>query len=332
MRNIKLTLQYDGSAFHGWQFQPNCITVEEELKKSLRQIIGEEVKLYSCSRTDTGVHANMFCCNFKTENSRECDKLMLGLNAVLPATVSVIDCCEMPLDFHSRYDCKGKEYIYKIWNSKQRNPFLRDRALHYPWCLDDEMLDSQAKDFIGTYDFSAFCASGATVKTTVRTVIDCCEMPLDFHSRYDCKGKEYIYKIWNSKQRNPFLRDRALHYPWYLDDEMLDSQAKDFIGTYDFSAFCASGATVKTTVRTVFDCSVKRDGDLVVFSVKGDGFLYNMVRIMVGTLLDINEGKIEKNTIKDIIESCRRENAGVTAKAEGLYLNRVYYEDGEICD
>lgn len=251
MRNIKLTLQYDGSAFHGWQFQPNCITVEEELKKAVKHILGEEPKLHSCSRTDTGVHANMFCCNFLTENTRDCEKLMLGLNAVLPETVSVIGCCEVPLGFHSRYDCKGKEYIYKIWNSKQRNPFFNNRALHYPWSIDAEMLNNQAKAFIGTFDFSAFCASGATVKTTV---------------------------------------------------------------------------------RTVFDCSVKREGDLVTFSVKGDGFLYNMVRIMVGTLLDINEGKIEQNTIKAIIESGERSNAGVTAKPQGLYLNRVYYEDGEIYD
>ena len=106
---------------------------------------------------------------------------------------------------------------------------------------------------------------------------------------------------------------------------MLNIQAKDYIGTHDFSAFCAAGNTTVSNVRTIFDCSVEREGDLVTFRVKGDGFLYNMVRIMVGTLLDINSGKIEKDSIKDIIESKDRLRAGITAKAHGLYLNEVYY-------
>ena len=104
----------------------------------------------------------------------------------------------------------------------------------------------------------------------------------------------------------------------------MNGQAKQFIGTHDFKAFCASGATVKTTVRTVFDCGVKRENDLVVFYVRGNGFLYNMVRIMVGTLLSISEGKIKKDSIGKIIESKDRSFAGVTAKADGLYLNKVF--------
>ena len=105
----------------------------------------------------------------------------------------------------------------------------------------------------------------------------------------------------------------------------MNEQAKDFIGTYDFACFCAAGATVKTTVRTVFDAGVERDGDFVVFRVTGDGFLYNMVRIMVGTLIYISEGKIEKGSIPRIIESKNRLLAGKTASPEGLYLNKVFY-------
>lgn len=244
MRNLKLTLRYDGSAFHGWQFQPNCSSVEEELKKACLRILGESVKLHSCSRTDAGVHANMFCCNFHTETSRENSKIILGLNAVLPESIAVYGC--------------------------------------------DDVSDG-------------------------------------FHSRYDCFGKEYIYKIWNAKQRNPFYSNYALHFPRYIDEGFLDSQAKHFIGTHDFSAFCASGCTVKNHIRTVNNCSVTRNGDMVIFSVSGDGFLYNMVRIMVGTLLDINDSKIQKNSIYDIINSKNRDRAGITAKPQGLYLNQVFY-------
>lgn len=244
MRNIKLTLMYDGSFFHGWQLQPGLVTVEGEMRKALLRLLGEETKPVSCSRTDAGVHANEFCCNFKTESGRECEKLLRGLNAVLPPTVAVKKCEEVPLSFHSRYDCVAKEYIYLIWNGKTRNPFYESRALFYPFALD-------------------------------------------------C--------------------------------ELLDSQAKDFIGTYDFKAFCASGSSVKTTERTVFDCGVKKEGELVTFFVRGSGFLYNMVRIMVGTLLSLNEGKIEHGTIKKIILLKDRGKAGVTAEACGLYLNRVFY-------
>lgn len=247
--NVKLTMRFNGSDFHGWQIQENAVTVQECTVKAIETITGSRVTLNGCSRTDSGVHANMFCCNFRTDKEIDCRKLMRGLNAVLPDTVSV-------------YGCE--------------------------------------------------------------------RVGIEFHSRFDCKGKEYIYKIWNSEAKNPFMKNLTLHYPYKLDAEMLNEQAKDFIGTYDFSAFCSSGTDVEDKTRTVYDCKVVRDGDMVVFSVKGDGFLYNMVRIMVGTLLDINSGKIEKGTVKDIILSRDRKRSGITAKAEGLYLNEVYYDEKEV--
>ena len=243
-RNIKLTLRYDGCAFHGWQYQPNCVPVEGELKKACERILGEQVKLHSCSRTDAGVHANMFCCNFHTESDRKNEKLMTGLNAVLPTGAAVYGCEDVPDGFHARYDCKGKEYVYKIWNSPQRNPF-----------------------YVG----------------------------------------------------------HALHYPAGLDVDFLNTQARQFIGRHDFTSFCASGSSVKTTVRTIFDCRVEREGEMVYFGVHGDGFLYNMVRIMVGTLLDISGGKIEPDSIERIINAGNRQLAGVTAQPQGLYLNKVFY-------
>ena len=116
-----------------------------------------------------------------------------------------------------------------------------------------------------------------------------------------------------------------MFYPYELDAEMLEKQAKAFIGTHDFSAFCSVASEVQDKTREIYDCSVSRNGDLVEIRVKGNGFLYNMVRIIVGTLLDIQRGKIEKGTISQIIESKNRDNAGVTAEACGLYLNKVYY-------
>ena len=240
-------LQYDGAAFHGFQQQPNGDTVEAQLKKALHRLLGAGCTVYGCSRTDAGVHANAFCCNFKTANDRPCDQLLRGLNAVLPRQIAVLSCAQAAPTFHARYDCFGKEYVYQIWNGKTRNPF-------------------------------------------------------------------YL--------------DRALFYPYELDVERLNREAQDFVGTHDFAAFCASGSAVKSTVRTIYRCSVVRTGDLVLFTVCGNGFLYHMVRIMVGTLLDLQRGSIEPGGVKRIIAQKTRGSAGMTAPAEGLYLNHVYYEKG----
>ena len=156
-------------------------------------------------------------------------------------------------------------------------------------------------------------------------VYGCDEKQADFHARYDCKGKEYIYKIWNGKQRNPFLNGYALHFPRDLDVNRLNDIAAEFVGTYDFTSFCASGCTVRSMTRSVYECSVRREDELVIFSVHGNGFLYNMVRIMVGTLLDMNDGKIDES-LKSIIGAKDRNRAGITVPGCGLYLNKVFYE------
>ncbi len=242
--NVKITLAYNGASYHGWQMQDNAVSVQEKVTQAAERIFDQKISVSGCSRTDSKVHANMFCCNFIFEGYRDEEKIIKGLNAILPEDIRAYNC----------------EYV-----------------------------------------------------------------PLDFHSRFDCKGKEYIYKIWNGKIRNPFLNDYTLFFPYEIDADFLDRQAKDFIGRYDFAAFCASGSVVKDTVRTISDCSVRRDGDMVIFSVTGDGFLYNMVRIMVGTLLYISQGKIEADTVRDIILSKDRLRAGITAQPQGLYLNKVYY-------
>ena len=151
------------------------------------------------------------------------------------------------------------------------------------------------------------------------------EVGEDFHARFSAKSKEYRYLILNSPVRDPFYEKRALFYNRKIDEKLLDRECKAFVGTHDFSAFCSAGGTAKTNVRTVKDCSVKRRGELVEIRISADGFLYNMVRIIVGTLLEINEGKIEEGSIPRIIESKDRGLAGDTASGEGLYLSKVYY-------
>ncbi len=244
MRNLLVELCYDGSAYHGWQVQKNALTIQEVFQNAAERIFCTRPDIKGCSRTDSGVHANSYFVSFKTDKNIPEDKVVTALNTYLPKDIAVLSCMEVPKDFHARYSVKSKEYVYKLYNGKIRNPFYN----HY-----------------------------------------------------------------------------AFHYRYPVNAEYLNAQAKAFIGTYDFSGFCSSNSAVEDTVRTVKNFEVSRDGDMVYFTVEADCFLYNMVRIMVGTLIFINEGKIKADELKDIIESKNRKKAGKTAPPQGLYLNRVNY-------
>ena len=221
LRNLLLTISYDGKEFHGWQIQQNAMTVQEAFQTALSKIIGNDFDVKGCSRTDSGVHANMYCISLKTEHPIKPERLKAALNRWLPLSIAVLDCKEVAPDFHARYSCTSKEYIYKIWNSEVRNPFLDGYALHYRYKIDENLLDKAAQAYVGRHDFTSF-ARLITVK----------------------KG-------------------------------------------YD---------------QNVIAFSVTREGDLVTMKVEADGFLYNMVRIMVGTLLRIQQGKIAPDEIPSIIE------------------------------
>lgn len=157
-------------------------------------------------------------------------------------------------------------------------------------------------------------------------VIKSCEdVEESFHARYSVVAKEYIYKIYNAPIRDPFYNNLALHYYKPLNVEILNKAGQAFIGTHDFAAFCSTGSDKENTVRTIYDFIMRRAGDEIIILVKGDGFLYNMIRIMVGTLLFINEGKIPVDGINEIILSKDRSRSGKTTKPYGLYLNKVYY-------
>ena len=246
MTRLFLTLRYRGTNYHGWQVQPNGVTVQETLQNAIEAVTGVRSGVIGCSRTDAGVHAEKFCCTFDTECPMRGERLALALNAHLPADVAVSDVREVAADFHPRYDARGKRYVYRIWNGRQRNPFFEENAVH-------------------------------------------------------------------------------IAVP--LDDEKMDTAAKEFLGTHDFSPFCAAGSSVEDTVRTVFRCDVKREGDLVTVTVEADGFLYNMVRIMVGTLLDMVSGRLPEDAIATSFANQAREFAGTTAPAKGLTLTDVFYDD-----
>ncbi len=248
MRNILFIVSYDGSKYHGWQVQKNALAVQEVFQQAMGRVLGSTPDLKACSRTDTGVHARQFCISVHIERDIPLERLTAAMNHFLPPDIAVLSCREVPMEFHARYSCRGKEYVYQIWNTQVRNPFLNGYALHYWYPMNLEKLNRAAAHYVGAHDFTSFCT-------------------LD-------------------------LRDRG------------------------------------DMVRTVTKAELSRSGDMVTFTVAADGFLYNMVRIMVGTLLRVAQGKFEPEQIPQILECCDRNAAGPTAPACGLYLNRVFYDEG----
>ena len=246
MRNIALRLMYDGSAYHGWQVQKTQVTVAETLEKALGKVCGHPVKVVGCGRTDAGVHALRYCASFRTESRIPIDRLPLAVNTRLPMDIVVTDACEAPEDFNAIGSCLQKEYIYKIYNSRIRDPFLEKRVCFYPSVLDIDLMRRAAAAFEGTHDFRA-----------VRSV----------------------------------------------------------------------GTETRTTVRTIHWCQAEQDGDLITVRVCADGFLYNMVRAIVGTLVYASYGKLTPEEIPALLEKGDRRLTGPTMPPQGLYLNRVWYPD-----
>lgn len=158
-------------------------------------------------------------------------------------------------------------------------------------------------------------------------ILHCEEVDATFHARFCCTGKEYEYIIHNSRIKNPFYNNTAYRYWYPIDEKKLEKAAQDYVGKHDFKAFCSSDCDKDNTIRTMYYFHVKRKNDMVHFNVFGDGFLYNMVRIMVGTLLYINEGKICENEIPQLIANKDRTKAGITVPPQGLYLNKVCYSN-----
>lgn len=245
MKRIKLVVAYDGTNYKGWQIQPNGITIEEVLNRELSRLLGEEITVTGASRTDSGVHSMGNVAIFDTETRMPGDKISYALNQRLPEDIVVQDSCEVPPDWHPRYQVSRKTYEYRILNRKMRMPTRR--------------LDT------------------------------------------------YFY-----------------HHP--LDVEGMREAAAYLVGEHDFKSFCAVNAQVKTTVRTIYACDVHKDGDIITIRVTGNGFLYNMVRIIAGTLIQVGGGMYPPGKVQEILAACDRSAAGPTAPAHGLTMIGLEYE------
>ena len=207
--NIELRLQYDGTAYHGWQSQKNGVTVQDTVKDAVRKITGENVTLIGCGRTDAGVHAENYACNFHTSSTVPPEKFPYALNSVLPS------------------------------------------------------------------DIVCFAARRA---------------PEDFNAVRDAVKKRYVYRILNSEFPDAILCRYAWHYKYPLDTDKMRHAATYFMGEHDFAGFAASGFAVKTTVREIYSLDITKNEAMITIDITGNGFLYNMVRIIAGTLVSVGSG------------------------------------------
>ena len=246
MKRVKLVVAYDGTNYRGWQVQNNGETIESMLNRAISSLTGEDIHVMGSSRTDSGVHAMGNVAVFDTEARMAADKFSYALNQRLPEDIRIQNSCEVPSDFHPRYQ--------------------------------------------------------KTVKT-------------------------YEYRILNRKFPVPTERLYSYFYHYKLDVDKMREATSYLIGRHDFASFCGSGAQVKTTIRTVTGIEVFREGDMVTIRVSGTGFLYNMVRIISGTLIEIGNGQYPPERMQKILDAKDRSAAGPTAPAQGLTLMGIQFFD-----
>lgn len=245
MRNIKLTIEYDGKDFNGWQKQPGKLNIQGSIEYAIEQITGEKIELFASGRTDAGVHAYGQVANFKTNSNLPIEKFPIAINTKLKRSIRILNAEEVQESFHSRLTCKRKTYRYVINNSPIASAIYRNLETHIPQKLNVDKMKKAIKYFEGEHDFKAFKASGTSSKNSVR-------------------------KIYKAE-------------------------------------------------------IIEKDNNRIFIQLTGSGFLYNMVRIIAGTLVDVGLEKIEPEDIPNIILSGKRELAGKTLPPNGLFLLSVEY-------
>ena len=246
MSRYFIRLAYDGTAYHGWQIQPNGVTIEQKLNEALTDLLQEPIKVTGASRTDAGVHSLGNVCIFDTNTRMPAEKISYALNTRLPEDIVVQDSCQVPESFHPRFSKSRKTYEYRILNQKFRNQTRR----------------------------------------------------LDTHFYY-----------------------------YDLDVEAMQRAAAYLVGEHDFKSFASTGGQAETSIRTIYSLDVEKRDSIITIRVKGNGFLYNMVRIIAGTLIKVGAGEILPEEIPAILEAKDRSAAGPTAPATGLTMIGLEYEE-----
>jgi tRNA pseudouridine38-40 synthase len=269
-RNIMLTIAYDGTAYRGWQVQPNGLSVQECVERAVQRLTGESPRVFCAGRTDAGVHALGQVANFHTSCSIPIENVRRGLQCFLPEDISIVTVADVAASFHATYSAVKKRYRYVICDSDVVPPFLNRFVHRCRFHLDVNLMAEATQCLLGTHDFRCFETQYPNKSSSVRNIMEATIQRIEG---------------WQ---------------PW--------SSPHDWNPVH--------GRTYQNF-----------DRPLIVFEVMADGFLYNMVRAIVGTLMEVGRRKYEPQFVRHIIQSQDRSQAGITAPAEGLYLVKVDYPE-----
>lgn len=317
IRRILLRVAYDGTNYHGWQLQPNAATIEGELNRALCALTGEEIVVTGASRTDAGVHALGNVAVFDTTSRIPAEKFSYALNQRLPEDIVIQSSRQVADDFHPRHcDCR-KTYEYDILNRTFPLPAYRNTAYFLYGTLNIEAMRRACQAFLGEHDFASFCAAGAQVQTTVRKIysleVEC--RPLTEAGTPVPPASGEAVNAADGKHGEQVQQAQS------ASGEMLNAAA----GESDEQVQQAQPESGETAIPAAGGANAGSADQLLTIRVKGNGFLYNMVRIIAGTLVEVGRGHIKPEEVAGIIAAKDRAKAGPTAPARGLRLVEIEY-------
>lgn len=318
-RRILLRVAYDGTNYHGWQLQPNAATIEGELNRALCVLTGEEIVVTGASRTDAGVHALGNVAVFDTTSRIPAEKFSYALNQRLPEDIVIQSSRQVADDFHPRHcDCR-KTYEYDILNRTFPLPAYRNTAYFLYGTLNIEAMRQACQAFPGEHDFASFCAAGAQVQTTVRTI---------YSLEVECRplteaGTPVPPASGEAVNAADGKRGEQVQQAQSASGEMLNAAA----GKSDEQVQQAQPESGETAIPAAGGANAGSADQLLTIRVKGNGFLYNMVRIIAGTLVEVGRGHIKPEEVAGIIAAKDRAKAGPTAPARGLRLVEIEYRN-----
>lgn len=313
LKRVMLIVSYNGKNYCGWQRQPGKATIEGELEKAISQIAGKEIEVTGASRTDAGVHALGNVAVFDTDMNIPGEKWAYAVNTVLPSDISVVGSSIIPLDFHPRRCDTEKTYEYTLINSRFPVPLYSDYAWHIPYRLDIEKMRKAASYLIGPHDFKSFCSVNTQAKSTVRTVfsIDIVEehlrddfYPYDEFDEYGCETD------FSCRDDQVYADEGDGNSPMLGDGGKICEPDEDIFANEEYDIY-------ELAYNHTFE------GKKITIRIKGDGFLYNMVRIITGTLVDVGKGRFKPETVSKMLQKTDRTYSGQTAPPQGLSLINI---------
>lgn len=321
MKNIKLVVAYDGTNYSGWQIQPNAVTIEQLLDKAINSLTGENIHVTGASRTDAGVHAMGNVAVFKTNSTIPGRRWAYAINRFLPDDIVVQASWEVEKNFHPRHCNTVKTYEYKILNTPFPFPKERNYSWHVSHDLNINKMKEAAQILVGEHDFKSFCCVRTQTESTVRHIYSIDIIKENIYNKN-------ISEKFSNKYNNDNIKKNGDNNKNCLDMKASDNMSglSDKIFGKNYSC---DDKLQNNNVSAANRADNISNGSYITIRIKGNGFLYNMVRIIAGTLMQVGRGQLTPAAVQNMLLSKDRCSAGQTAPPQGLTLMGIDYVDGD---